>query len=94
MALWPNAGPGLLILEVSRSHTTTHHSQDSSGGVISSSHRPLPDNTNTHNRQTSMAPAGFEPTVPTGERPQTYDLKRAATGIGITIIRASYYIRL
>ena len=27
---------------------------------------------NTHNRQTSMPPVGFEPTVSTGERPQTY----------------------
>ena len=27
MALRPNAGHGLLILEVSRSHTTTHHSR-------------------------------------------------------------------
>ena len=27
VALQPNAGHGLLILEVSRSHTTTHHSQ-------------------------------------------------------------------
>jgi len=27
VALWPNAGHGLLILEVSGSHTTTHHSR-------------------------------------------------------------------
>jgi len=27
VALWPNAGHGLLILEVSRSHTTRHHSR-------------------------------------------------------------------
>jgi len=27
LALRPNAGHGLLILEVSRSHTTTHHSR-------------------------------------------------------------------
>ena len=37
---------GAPILDVSRSHTTTQHSrQDSSGRVISSSQRPLPDNT-------------------------------------------------
>ena len=35
---------------------------------------------NTHNRQTSMAPLGFEPTISAGERPQTYALDRAATG--------------
>ena len=61
-----------------------HHSrQDSSGLVISSSQRLLPDNThNTHNRQTSMPPVGFEPTISAGERPQTYALDRAATGTG------------
>ena len=37
---------GAPILDVSRSHTPTQHSrQDSSGRVISSSQRPLPDNT-------------------------------------------------
>jgi hypothetical protein len=35
---------------------------------------------NTHNRQTSMPPAAFEPTISAGERPQTYALDRAATG--------------
>ena len=57
-ALQPNLGHGLLILEVSRSHTTTH------------------------NRQTSMFPVGFEPTISAGERPQFYALDRAATGTG------------
>ena len=37
---------GAPILDVSRSHTTTQNSRyDSSGRVISSSQRPLPDNT-------------------------------------------------
>ena len=35
---------------------------------------------NIHNRQTSMPPVGFEPTISAGERPQTYELDRAATG--------------
>jgi hypothetical protein len=36
-----------------------------------------------------MRPAGFEPTISETERPQTYVLDRAATGIGqiITVIR-------
>ena len=38
---------------------------------------------NNHNRQTSMPPVEFEPTISAGERPQTYGLDRAATGIGI-----------
>ena len=37
---------------------------------------------NSHNRQTSMPPMGFEPTISAGERPQTYALDRAATGTG------------
>ena len=69
LALRPNAGHGLLILDVSRSHTTTHHSrQDSSGRVISSSQRPIPDNTQ-HSQQTNIhAPGGI----------RTHDLSRRA----------------
>ena len=37
---------------------------------------------NTHNRQTSMPLAGFEPTIPASERPQTHFLDRAVAGIG------------
>jgi hypothetical protein len=37
---------------------------------------------NTHNRQTSMPPVGFEPTIPVSERPKTHALDRTATGIG------------
>ena len=50
----------------------------------SASHRDLYLTThNTHNRQTSMPPVGFEPTVSAGERPQSYTLGRAATGTGV-----------
>jgi hypothetical protein len=37
---------------------------------------------NTHKRQTSMPQAGFKPTVPANEWPQTHSLDRAATTIG------------
>jgi len=58
VALRPNADHGLLILEVSRSHTTTHYSRlDSSGRVISSSQRPLPNNTK-HSQQTDIHALG------------------------------------
>ena len=54
----PPVGQGLLVHEVSSSHTTTHHSrQDSSGRVISSSQRPLPDNTQ-HPQQTNIHTSG------------------------------------
>ena len=79
VTLRPNAGHGLPIHEVSRSHTTTHHSRyDSSGRVISPSPRPLPDT--QHSQQTSMHPVGFETTISACERPQTYALDHAATG--------------
>ena len=74
-ALWPNAGHGLLIHEVSISHTTTHHNrQDSSGRVISSSQRPLPDNTK-HSQQTNIH-------VPGGIRTQDI-CRRAAADLRI-----------
>ena len=37
---------------------------------------------NTHNRETSMPPVGFEPTIPASERPQTHTLDRCASGTG------------
>ena len=40
---------------------------------------------NTHNRQTSMPPMGFEPTILAGERPQTHALDRGGTGTGILL---------
>jgi hypothetical protein len=41
---------------------------------------------NTHKRRTSMPPVGFEPAIPTSERPQTHTLDWAATGIGNSCI--------
>ena len=70
----PPVGQDFIIHEVSRSHTTTHHSwQDSSGRVIGPPQRPLPNN--TQHRQQSMPPVGFEPTISASERPQTYTLE-------------------
>ena len=43
---------------------------------------PLLGHTQPHNRQTSMTPAGFEPTISVGERLQTCALVLAATGTG------------
>jgi hypothetical protein len=49
---------GAPILDVSRSHTTTQHSRkDSPGRVISSSQRPLPDNTR-HSQKTNIHATG------------------------------------
>jgi hypothetical protein len=47
----------------------------------------------THNRQTSMPPAGFERTIPPGERLQTDALDRSATGIGL-LLSQSHFVSL
>ena len=50
---------------------------------------------NTHNRQTSESPLGFEPNFSAGEQPQTYSLDRAATGTGqtwTTVIKYTIFI--
>ena len=46
---------------------------------------PLPYLTthNTHKRQASMPPVGFEPSIPASEWPQTHALDSLATGITI-----------
>jgi NifB/MoaA-like Fe-S oxidoreductase len=37
-----------------------------------------------------MPSAGFEPTIPVSEQPQTHALDRAATGIGVTLLVYEY----
>ena len=76
MALRPNVGHGLLIHEVSRSHTTTHHIRyDSSGRVISSSQRPLLDSTQQSQQTNIHAPGGI----------RTHNLsRRAAVDLRLT----------
>jgi hypothetical protein len=42
-----------------------------------------------------MSPAGFEPTISADERPQTYVLDRAATGIGsLMLVLHNLYMTL
>jgi hypothetical protein len=64
-------------------HTQTNHTRwDSSGRVISSSQRPLPDNTQ-HSQETNSTPSvGIEPTIPASEQVLTHLLDHAVTGIG------------
>jgi hypothetical protein len=75
-------GQGLLILEVSRSHTTAHQSV---GLLWTSDQLVAETSTRQHTTlttDTSIPPVGFEPTISAGERPQTYGIDRAATGTG------------
>jgi hypothetical protein len=60
LARQPPVNHGLLIHEVSTSHTTTHHSRyNSSGRVISSSYRPLPENTQQSQQTHIHTPGGI-----------------------------------
>jgi len=75
----------LLIIEVSRPHSFRHTTSyrtiedewsDRSIELYLTTH-------NTHNRETSMPPAGFGPAIPASERSQTHSLDRAAIGIDV-----------
>jgi hypothetical protein len=44
---------------------------------------------NSHKRQTSMPPVGFEPAIPASARPQDPRIDLAATGIGIFVYYCS-----
>jgi hypothetical protein len=79
-----------LIHEVSRSHTTTHHSRwDSSGRVIRPSRRPLPDNTQ-HPQQTDIQGSCVIRTHNLGKRAaETHASDHAATGTGNTYVGRS-----
>ena len=75
VAIRPNAGYGLLIHEISRSHSAIHTTvgRDSSGRVISPSQRPLPvQHTALTTDRHPCPPVGSEPTISVGERPQAY----------------------
>jgi hypothetical protein len=74
-----------------QTHTTVGRTPLDEG---SARHRDLYLTThNTHNTQTSMHPAGFEPAASASERPQIHALDCAATGIGIIhILCISSYI--
>jgi len=85
-------GLGLLIvIEVLRSHTRTHTHTHTHTTLNST---PLDEGSdcrkdlhlttnNTHTRQTSMSPAGFEPAISASEQYKTHLLDRAAIGIGL-----------
>jgi hypothetical protein len=75
MELWPP-----LSVFLYHTHTIRHTVE-----LLWTSDQPVAETstyTGQHNRQTSMPRAGFENATPTTERPQTYALDRAATGIG------------
>ena len=58
---------------------------DSSGPVIISTKRPLPDNSQHSQRQFSTPLVEFEPTILLSELPQTHALDRVATETAIGV---------
>ena len=80
--------PQWAILEDSRSHSVRISTIGRTPmDEWSTRRRDLyPTKHNTHNRQTFMPPARFEPKIPASDRPQTHTLDRADTEIGEEVI--------
>jgi len=72
---------GVLIAEASLSHSGNYTQSVSSGRVISSKQKPIPDNTQQSKETDIRAPSKFEPAFPASKRPQTHVLDRLATAI-------------
>jgi hypothetical protein len=74
----------VIIIEASRSHTSTPHSVEI---ILWTNDQPIADLYLTthkiHNRQTYMPPAELEPAIPASERPLTHAVDRTATRTGI-----------
>jgi len=78
------SGLDLLVFEVSRTHSDTLHSVGLSPEEWLVRRRDLYLTTNnTHNRQTSKPPAGFDTTIPADERPRNDALDPTAAFIGL-----------
>jgi len=83
MVQQPLDSQGLFIIKVSRTRSDTPHSVGTTLDKWSARRMDLYLTAqNTHKRQTSMAPAGFKPTIPASKWPQTQALDSAASGIG------------
>jgi hypothetical protein len=84
MARQPYMGLGLLVSSRFHGHTHLRHTAVGRTPLDEgpAHRRDLYLTThNTHKRQTSMPPAGFEPTILVSERPNTHALDRTATAI-------------
>jgi hypothetical protein len=87
MARQPYMGLGLLVSSRLHDHTVRHTTVGRTPlDEGPARRRDLYLTHNTHKRQTSMPPVGFEPTIPASERPKTHALDRTATGIGYIYI--------
>jgi hypothetical protein len=67
-------------------HTRTHACTHALGRTpLFEGSAPRRGNTQDSQETDIHAPAGFEPTISASQRPQTYALDRAATGIGFYV---------
>jgi len=84
VALRPNVGHGLLILEVSRSHTQrrTTIGRTRLNELSASRRDPYLTTHDTHNRQTFMPPGGIRTHDLSRRAAADLRLDRAATGTG------------
>jgi hypothetical protein len=81
MAKQSLVGQGFVIVDASRSHSDDYIQSACSGRVISSTQRPIPDNTQ-HSQETYIhAPSEYEPATPAINWPQTHVLDRSAAAI-------------
>jgi hypothetical protein len=80
---WPRAPSFKRFLDHTQRRPTVGRTP---GRVISSSQRPLPDNTHHSQQQTPLPSMGFEPTIAADDRPQTFALDRVATGTGSILL--------
>jgi len=92
VTLRPNADYDFFILEVSRSYKTTHHTRHGSCiPVITSSQRPLPDNTQHSQQKNIHAPGGIQNNSPS--RRAATDTRQTARPLGpaVNLILAIIY---
>jgi len=83
MAQQPPVGQSLLIIQSSRSYSDAPHSVE----VLRTCDQPDTETStcpthSTHNRQTNMPSAKFEPAIPASDRPQSHTIDRAVTVTG------------
>ena len=94
MTRQPLVGQGFLTVKASRSCSDSPLSRTPLDEWSAQRRDLYPITYNNYKRQTSMAPAGFEPAISAGELPQTHALDRASTGIGfwsVTIVPIYWY---
>jgi hypothetical protein len=89
MAQQPLVGQGLLTITIILRHTTISRTL-----LDEWSARRWDLYLTTHNtyKRNTLRPAGFEPTIPASERPQTYVVYRAATGTGARCLEGSWTV--